>query len=146
MKTRTTEDPPAYGSLRHKPVGELLDRWQKLSFRQVITDARRRGAATVLNRADCTSLALDEHLELLALGQHIAEIVCHPGYVHSAVRAGASWEAIAAARGITVEQARADYREWAEGQHRLYEVTAGELGMSSLEYQHALDRAGASGV
>ena len=55
--------------------------------------------------------------------------------VDRAVRAGATWEQIAAARNITADSARAAYREWAEGQHQY-------AGMGDDEYAAALLRAG----
>ena len=62
-------------------------------------------------------LTVAEHLEVLALGERIARYYRHPSQVDKAVKAGASWEQIAAATGTTAEAARAAYREWAEGQH-----------------------------
>src|SRR5207247_1387990 len=52
-----------------------------------------------------------------------------------AVRAGATWEQIAAARNTTADAARAAYREWAEGQHKY-------AGMGDAEYAAALKAAG----
>jgi hypothetical protein len=75
-----------------------------------------------------------EHLEMLALGEAIAFYYRHPAGVDHAVRAGATWEQIAAARNTTAEAARAAYREWAEGQHKY-------SGMSDADYAAALERA-----
>jgi hypothetical protein len=58
-----------------------------------------------------------------------------------AVKAGASWEQIAAARGISTGRARRDYREWAEGQHSLLTWTEGRTGVSDAEYAQAIARA-----
>jgi hypothetical protein len=63
-------------------------------------------------------LTVDEQLAVLAMGEAIARQVRHPAYVHDAVRAGATWQQIAAATGTTPAQARAAYREWAYQQHR----------------------------
>ncbi|WP_331718741.1 hypothetical protein [Streptomyces sp. NBC_00212] len=40
--------------------------------------------------------------------------------VREAVELGASWNEVAAALGVTTDDARALLRAWAEGQHRLY--------------------------
>ncbi len=63
---------------------------------------------------------MDERLELLANGEVLARYYRHPATLAHAVEAGASWEQIGAARGASAEQARRDYREWAEGQHDLW--------------------------
>ena len=55
---------------------------------------------------------------MLARGEAIAFYYRHPAGVDHAVKAGATWEQIAAARNTTPEAARAAYREWAEGQHQ----------------------------
>jgi hypothetical protein len=62
-------------------------------------------------------LTVDERLELLANGEVLARYYRHPANLVRAAEAGASWEQIGAARGTSAEQARQDYREWAEGQH-----------------------------
>src|SRR5215831_8581161 len=60
-------------------------------------------------------------------------------------RHGASWEQIAAARGTSSEQARQEYRDWAEGQHGLWTGKwGGEPGRSGLDdagYAAAIARA-----
>jgi hypothetical protein len=58
-----------------------------------------------------------EQLQVLAMGEAIARTVRHPAYVHHAVRAGATWEQIAAAVGADPAAARAGYRAWADRQH-----------------------------
>ena len=78
-------------------------------------------------------LTVGEHLEMLALGEAIAFYYRHPAGVGHAVRAGATWEQIAAARNTTAEAARAAYREWAEDQHKY-------AGMGDAEYAAALER------
>ena len=55
----------------------------------------------------------------------MARVYRHPYQVHQALEAGATWEQIAMAAGIDEAAARAEYREFAEGQHRLW---TGELG------------------
>jgi hypothetical protein len=64
-----------------------------------------------------------------------------------AVKAGATWEQIGAARGTSAEQARADYREWATGQHDMWAATGVRTGttahrmrMPDAEHTDALAR------
>jgi len=57
------------------------------------------------------------------------------------VKAEASWEQIAAARGTSAGQGRRDHRGWAEGQHNLLAWTEGRIGMSDAEYAEAIARA-----
>jgi len=87
---------------------------------------------------------VDERLELLANGEVLARYYRHPAALAHAVEAGASWEQIGAARGASAEQARQDYREWAEGQHNLWTGKwGGEPGRSGLDdaaYAEALRR------
>jgi hypothetical protein len=79
-------------------------------------------------------LTVDERLELLANGEVLARYYRHPATLAHAVEAGATWEQIGAARGASVEQARQDYREWAEGQHNLWTGKwGGEPGRSGLD-------------
>jgi hypothetical protein len=85
-------------------------------------------------------LTLAEHLEMLALGERIARYYQHPAQVDSAVKAGASWAQIAAATGTTEGDARAAYREWADGQHRLHADIG--LGLDDDEYADAIKAVG----
>jgi hypothetical protein len=91
-----------------------------------------------VNEAKFPPLTMAEHLELLALGERIARYYRHPSQVDKAVKAGATWDQIAAATGTTAEDARAAYREWAEGQHKY-------TGMSDADYAAALKAAGEDG-
>ena len=84
-------------------------------------------------------LTVGEHLEMLALGEAIAFYYRHPAGVGPAVRAGATWEQIAAARNTTAGAARAAYVKWAEGQHTY-------AGMSDAGYAAALKAAGEPGA
>ncbi len=90
-------------------------------------------------------LTVDERLELLANREVLARYYRHPATLAHAVEAGASWEQIAAARGTGAEQARQEYREWAEGQHDLWTGKwGGEPGRSGLDdagYAAAIARA-----
>ena len=84
--------------------------------------ARGNGPRTApaRERGKFPPLTVAEHVEMLALGERIARYYRHPSQVDKAVSAGASWAQIAAATGTTEDAARAAYREWAEGQHRLH--------------------------
>ena len=92
--------------------------------------------------ADPAPLTLDEHLEVIAAGEVLARYYRHPSQVDHAVKAGASWEQIAQAAGGSPEQVRQEYREWADGQHRLWAHYEGKLGMSDAAYDEALRAAG----
>jgi hypothetical protein len=89
-------------------------------------------------RDDYQPLTVAEHLEMLALGEAIAFYYRHPAGVDHAVKAGATWEQIAASRNTAPEMARAAYREWAEGQHQYG-------GMADDEYTAALRAADEGG-
>ena len=96
------------------------------------------------------TLTVPEYLEALAIGEHLAEFRRHPAQVarrargrvtaalgalmDKAVRAGATWEQIAAATGTTDEATRAAYVEWAEGQHQIH-------GLDDAGYAAAIARA-----
>ena len=80
---------------------------------------------------------------MLALGERIARYYRHPSQVDKAARAGASWEQIAAATSTTAGAARAAYREWADGQHRLHADIG--IGLDDDEYAEALELAAAEG-
>lgn len=91
-------------------------------------------------------LTVSERLELLANGEVLARYYRHPAMLDHAVKAGASWEQIGAARSTSADQARQEHREWAEGQHNLWTGTyGGESGRSGLDdagYAEAIARAG----
>ncbi len=86
-------------------------------------------------------LTAAEHLEILATGEVLARYYRHPADVDGAVKAGASWQQVAEARAITEDQARQDYRDWADGQHRLWTQCEGKFGMDDAEYCAAIERA-----
>jgi len=83
-------------------------------------------------------LNVAEQLELMAAGEVLARYYRHPAMLHHAVKAGATWEQIGAARGTSAGQARNDYREWADGQHSLLSYGDGRFGMSDDEYAKAI--------
>ena len=88
-------------------------------------------------------LTAAEHLEMMAAAEVLARYYQRDQVrIDRAVRAGASWEQVAAAVGITAAKARREYRDWAGQQH----VRSGNpnpygLGMDDLEYLAALARA-----
>ena len=86
-------------------------------------------------------LSAAEHLEHMAIGEVLARYYRHPSMLDHAVKAGASWEQIGAARGTSADQARRDYCEWAEGQHNLLTWTEGRIGRSDAGYATAIARA-----
>jgi hypothetical protein len=86
-------------------------------------------------------LTVTEHLELLAAGELLARYYRHPAHAHRALQAGATWEQVAAATGRDEAQARRDYREWAEDEHRLWADCNGEFGIDAAEYGAAIARA-----
>lgn len=127
-------------SLRDKTARyeELTDR--DLTSRS-IASLRARGdydAARHPDPAGYEPLTVAGHLEMLALGEAIAFYYRHPSGVDHAVKAGATWEQIAAARNTTAAHARAGYRAWAEGQHKY-------AGMDNAAYAAALQAAGEPG-
>jgi hypothetical protein len=88
-----------------------------------------------------------EHVELLAAGAIVARFARHPAHVHDAVKAGAAWLDIAKALGVSEDQAREDYRQWAHGQHGLHGRPLSDgtrLGLDDSEYAKALARSEAS--
>ena len=87
------------------------------------------------------SLTVTEHLELLAAGELLARYYRHPAHAHRALQAGATWAQVAAATGRDEGQARRDYREWAEDEHRLWADCNGEFGIDAAEYAAAIARA-----
>src|SRR6266487_3351492 len=86
-------------------------------------------------------LTTEEHLEILAAGEMLARYYRHPALIHQAVTAGASWSQVAAATGSDEATVRQAYREWADGQHRLYTGYQGQSGMDDAEHAAAISRA-----
>ena len=134
--------PQTYHEAMDLGLRDQIDRYEELTDR----DLMARSIATLQARGEYDEdkhpspeeyqpLTVAEHLEMLALGEAIAFYYRHPAGVDHAVRAGATWEQIAAARNTTAEAARAVYREWAEGQHKY-------AGMGDQEYAAALERVG----
>ena len=126
---------------------DARDRYDELSQRDLSARARAilvaRGEYDPEKHgsSDPAPLTMHEHLEVLANGEAVARVYRHPVQVDHAVQAGATWAQIAEAIGTKEAEVREDYREWAEGQHRLSEDYEGRFGMGDQEYQEALARA-----
>jgi hypothetical protein len=88
-------------------------------------------------------LGAAEHLEMMAVGEVLARYYQrNQARIDRAVRAGASWEQVAAATGISAAQARQEYRDWIGQQHvRSENPNPYGLGLDDLEYLAALARA-----
>ena len=88
-------------------------------------------------------LTAAEHLEMMAAGEVLARYYQrNQARIDRAVRAGASWEQVAAAAGISAAQARQEYRDWIRQQHvRSENPNPYGLGMDDAEYLAALARA-----
>jgi hypothetical protein len=88
-------------------------------------------------------LTAAEHLEMMAAGEVPARYYQRSqARIDRAVRAGASWEQVAAATGISAAQARQEYRDWAGQQHvRSQNPHPYGLGLDDVEYLAALARA-----
>jgi hypothetical protein len=85
-------------------------------------------------------LTTAEHLELLAAGEVLARHYRHPSLVHQAVQADATWPQIAEAVGADETQLRQQYRDWADGQHRLHIHYQGKFGLNDADYATAIER------
>ncbi|WP_319054778.1 hypothetical protein, partial [Streptomyces europaeiscabiei] len=83
-------------------------------------------------------------LACLALGEAIRTQLGHyrGSLVHDARRRGASWRQIADALDTGVPAVQQLLRDWAAGQHRLYQaepVAGRRLGLTAAEHQAVLD-------
>lgn len=129
----TTARPTTYhgASRSDRTWLDARDRYDELTQRDL--SARVRATLVEMGEYDPVKhgsanpepLTLTEHLEVLANGEVVARVYRHPAQVDRALQAGATWEQIADACGSSPAQVRQDYRDWAEGQHRLW---TGELG------------------
>ena len=133
---------------RYAATGDARERFEEL----VVRDVRARALMAVVARGDydpriqgdaggSESLTVTEYLELLAAGELLARYYRHPAHAHRALQAGATWAQVAAATGRDEGQARRDYREWAEDEHRLWADCNGEFGIDAAEYAAAIARA-----
>ncbi len=141
--------PVTYHEASTGSIVDQMDRYGELAKHDALAGAIAIGKASGtyvpnrhVNEDKFPPLTVAEHLEMLALGERIAWYYRHPAQVDRAVRAGATWDQIAAATGTTAEAARAAYAEWAEGQHRLHADIG--IGLDDEEYAAALRAAGTS--
>ncbi len=138
-----------YDDVAEMPLQDVLRRYQALndqdSMARSIATLKARGTYTPtghVNEDRFPPLTVAGHLEMLALGEALARYFRHPAQVHHAVLAGVTWPEIAAATGGDPDQARQDYHEWAEGQHRLrQDFPGGALGLGDDEYAAAIKAA-----
>jgi hypothetical protein len=132
---------------RYRSTGDARARFEELAVR----DVSARAFMALVARGDYVpqahgdvgmheSLTVTEHLELLAAGELLARYYRHPAHAHRALQAGATWEQVAAATGRDEAQARQDYREWAEDEHRLWADYDGGFGIDAVEYAAAIAR------
>jgi hypothetical protein len=139
---------PQETSVRYRATDDARERFEELAVR----DVSARAFMTQVARGDYDPrihgnvgrpepLTETEHLELLAAGELLARYYRHPAHAHRALPAGATWEQVAAATGRDEGQARRDYREWAEVEHRLWADYDGEFGIDATEYAAAIARA-----
>jgi hypothetical protein len=140
-------------SSAYRYTGDAQKRHDELTQRAALAHARAalraRGELDPARHGteDYEPLNVDEHLEVLATGEVVARAYRHPANVDRALKAGATWEQVAAALDCDEAHARQDYRKWAEGQHRLWAGEyggGGEFGMNDAEYAEALARADAA--
>ena len=141
----TADRPLTYHEAMDLSLRDQIARYEELTGRNLVARSiaalQARGGYDKDKHPDpgeYPPLTAAEHLEMLALGEAIAFYYRHPSQVDGAVRAGATWAQIAAARNTTPEAARAAYREWADGQHTY-------AGMGDDEYAAALRAAGEGG-
>jgi hypothetical protein len=146
-----SEHPVTYHEAATGNIVDQEKRYRQLAEHDVLASAIAIGKARgtyepneYVNEEKFPPLTLAERLEMLALGENIARYYRHPSQVDRAVKAGATWDQIADASGTTAEEARAAYREWAEGQHQLFGDT-GRFGLDDAGYAAALEALGEDG-
>jgi len=136
---------------RYRATGDARERFEELAVR----DVSARAFMALVARGDydprihgevggSEPLTVTEHLELLAAGELLARYYRHPAHAHRALQAGATWAQVAAATGRGEAQARRDYRDWADDEHRLWADCGGEFGIDAAEYAAAIARADAA--
>jgi hypothetical protein len=125
---------------------EARERFDELTTRDLLARAyatlKARGEYDPQKHGDGSTepLTAGEHLEVLAAGELLARYYRHPARIDKALDAGVTWQQVADATDVSPDQARQDYRSWAEGQHRLWADYEGKFGMSDAEYAAALRR------
>lgn len=132
-----------FHSVSDGSIAEKITRFNELAIRESMAQAiaikKARGEYQpneYVNEENFPPLMVDEHLEMLAIGERIARYYRHPSQVHSAVLAGATWEQISDATGSIPEVTRTAYRVWAESQHQLY--TDIGIGLDDQAYAQAM--------
>ena len=140
--------PVTYHDASTGNIVDQIDRYRELADQDLMARSiailKARGTYEPnehVNEEKFPPLTAAKCLEMLALGERIARHYRHPSQADKAVRAGASWAQIAAATGTTEDAARAAYREWADGQHRLHADMG--IGLDDAEYDAAIKAAGA---
>lgn len=103
----------------------LLERVSELRLRDSLSRAGEQAkadmAAAGCSPADWAPLSVDEHLDLLQNQRWLEErLARRQSGVHRALQAGATWSQIADVLGVDVEDARAHFASWIEGQHQLH--------------------------
>jgi hypothetical protein len=123
------------------------EKFEELTYRDLMARAQAklqaRGEFDPAKHGDpdkYPSLALQEHLEVLAVGELLARMYRWAGYIDYALNAGANWAQIAEALGCSEESARQAYGEWATSQHQLFIDYDGKFGMSDSEHAEAIAR------
>jgi hypothetical protein len=136
--------PVTYLQAAVMPVVDALMRYQLLARRDRLSKTAARTGPQGRRRsggAASEPLTVREFLALLALGEHLARHFRDPLWVHRAVRAGATWPEIAAARAVSSFQARQNYIQWADEQ-RAWAIAEADpgvtTGMSEAEHVTAL--------
>ncbi len=142
--------PTTYDEASGGNIVDQMDRYRELADQDLMARSiailKARGTYEPnerINDERFPPLSVAEYLEMLALGERIGRYYRHPSQVDKAVRAGATWAQIAAATGTTEDTARAAYREWAKGQHRLHADMG--IGLDDDEYAAAIRTANAGG-
>lgn len=132
----------------YRSTNEARGRFDELSNRDLTVRAlatlKARGTYDPAKHGDADRyqpLTAAEHLELLATGEMLARHYRHPALVHQAVQASATWAQIAQATGSGETHVRQQYREWADGRHRLHACYEGKFGLDDAEYAAAITRA-----
>jgi hypothetical protein len=125
-------------SSRYTDAGAACERFTELRIREACALSQN----PVLSQGS-EPLTAAEHLEMMAAGEVLARYYQRSqARIDRAVRAGASWEQVAAATGISAAQARQEYRDWAGQQHvRSKNPNPYGLGLDDVEYLTALARA-----
>ncbi len=133
----TTSPPVTYRQAADLSFADALMRYQLLSHRDRLSKTaavlrppgrRHRSAAA------SEPLTVNERLELLTLGVHLARHFRDPVMVQDAVRAGATWPQIAAALGMKSLHVRQDYAGWADSQRAFAQRSPGMTsGFSEAE-------------